>query len=196
MSREKSIPDDELIRAFQEGDRRSFDALVVRYQDRVFNICYRMMGDYEDANDCAQDTFIKMYRSLSGFGFRSSFSTWIYRVAVNTCKNRLSSSAHRRSRAMVRINGSADRDREEGSMDIGDCAHSPNGAFERKEREALIQGAIDSLPREQRTVVVLRDIEGFAYEDIALITGLNLGTVKSKIARARQRLKEKLKGQI
>ena len=81
-------------------------------------------------------------------------------------------------------------------MDIGDCTHTPNGTFERKEREALIQGAIESLPVEQRTVVVLRDIEGLAYEDISEITGLNLGTVKSKIARARQRLKEKLKGQI
>ncbi len=196
MSREKSIPDAELVKAFQAGDQRSFDALVIRYQDRVFNICYRMIGNYEDANDCAQDTFIKMYRSLSGFGFRSSFSTWLYRVAVNTCKNRLASSAYRRSRAMVRINGPADRDNEGGSMDIGDCTHTPNGTFERKEREALIQGAIDSLPGEQRTVVVLRDIEGLAYEDISEITGLNMGTVKSKIARARQKLKEKLKGQI
>jgi RNA polymerase sigma-70 factor (ECF subfamily) len=196
MSSEKPTPDSEHVRAFQEGRKKSFDELVIRYQDRVFNICYRILGNYEDANDCAQDTFIKVYRSLAGFRFRSSFSTWLYRIAVNTCKNRLVSSAYRRNRSMVRINGSTNGDGEERSMDIGDCTHTPNGTFERKERGAVIQEAIESLPENQRTVVVLRDVEGLAYEEIAEVTGLNLGTVKSRIARARERLKEKLKGQI
>ena len=196
MNREKSIPDLELVKAFQEGRKESFDELVVRHQDRVFNICFRMLGNYEDANDCAQDTFIRVYRSLARFRRQSSFSTWLYRIAVNTCKNRLSSSAFRRERSVLRINGSKDGDGDERSMEIGDSTHTPNGAFERREREALIQDAIQSLPDKQRTVVVLRDVEGLSYEEIAEITGMNLGTVKSRIARARERLKHLLKGKI
>jgi RNA polymerase sigma-70 factor (ECF subfamily) len=196
MNREKSTPDLEHVRAFQEGRRKSFDELVIRYQDRVFNICYRMLGNYEDANDCAQDVFIRVYRSLGGFRFQSSFSTWLYRIAVNTCKNRLASSAFQRNRSVLRINGSTNRDGEERPMEIRDSTHTPNGALERKEREAVIQEAIESLPENQRIVVILRDVEGFTYEEIVEITGMNLGTVKSRIARARERLKHKLKGQI
>ncbi len=196
MNIEKPTPDLEHVKAFQEGRKKSFDELVIRYQDRVFNICYRMLGNYEDANDSAQDIFIRVYRSLQGFRLQSSFSTWLYRIAVNTCKNRVGSSSYRRNRSVIRINGSTNRDGEERSMEIGDCTHTPNGALERKEREAVIQKAIESLPENQRTVVVLRDAEGFAYDEIVEITGLNLGTVKSRIARARERLKDKLKGQI
>jgi RNA polymerase sigma-70 factor (ECF subfamily) len=97
---------------------------------------------------------------------------------------------------VLRINGSKDGDGDERSMEIRDSTHTPNGAFERREREALIQDAIQSLPDKQRTVVVLRDVEGLSYEEIVEITGMNPGTVKSRIARARERLKCLLKGKI
>ncbi len=196
MNREKPTSDLEHVKAFQEGRKKSFDELVIRHQDRVFNICYRMLGNYEDANDCAQDVFIRVYRSLDRFRLQSSFSTWLYRITVNVCKNRLSSSAFRRDRSVVRINGAKDGDGEALSMEIKDSSHTPNGAFERKEREAIIQRAIDALPEKQRIVLILRDVEGYSYEDIVEISGLNLGTVKSRIARARERLKKTLKGQV
>jgi RNA polymerase sigma-70 factor (ECF subfamily) len=196
MNRDKPTPDLEYVKAFQEGRKKSFDELVIRYQDKVFNICYRMLGNYEDANDCAQDVFIRVYKSLDRFRFKSSFSTWIYRISINVCKNRLSSSAFRRDRSVVRINGARDGDGEAMSMEIKDSSHTPNGAYERKEREDLIQRAIDSLPEKQRIVLILRDVEGYSYEDIVTISGYNLGTVKSRIARARERLKQTLKGQV
>lgn len=189
MSEAKQKPDHELVRAFQEGNSKAFDELVMRHQDRVFNLCYRMVGTYEDADDCAQETFVRVYRSLNRFGFRSAFSTWLYRIAVNTCKNRLASKSYRRNREMVSINEKAGSERT-ASVEIGDCTYAPNGALERKETEELLQRAIDSLPEDQRTVVVLRDVEDLSYEEIARITGLHLGTVKSKIARGRSRLRD------
>jgi RNA polymerase sigma-70 factor (ECF subfamily) len=191
MSRERQKPDHELARAFQAGDPKAFDELVRRHQERVFNLCYRMVGMYEDADDCAQETFVRVYRSLKEFGFRSAFSTWLYRIAVNTCKNHLASRGYRRNREMVRINGNTAGE-STAPAEIGDCTYAPNGALERKETEELVQRTIDSLPDDQRTVVVLRDVEDLSYEEIARITGLNLGTVKSKIARGRRHLREKL----
>jgi RNA polymerase sigma-70 factor (ECF subfamily) len=189
MSGEKQKADHELVRAFQGGNPKTFDELVRRHQDRVFNLCYRMMGTHEDADDCAQETFVRVYRSLKTFRFRSAFSTWLYRIAVNTCKNRLASKGYRRDREMARINGSAGAEHA-ASMEIGDCTYTPNGALERKATEELLQRAIDSLPEDQRMVIVLRDVEDLPYEEIARITGLHLGTVKSKIARGRSRLRD------
>jgi len=196
MSRKRDKPDHELVEAFQAGDPKAFDGLVVRHQDMVFNLCYRMLGDYDDADDCAQETFVRVYRSLKGFKFKSAFSTWLYRVTVNTCKNRIASAGYRRERETVRINGWADPESDARPLEIRDCTYAPNGAFERREREEEVQRAMDTLPDDQRLVVVLRDIEGLSYEEISVISGLKLGTVKSNIARARRRLREKLKGLI
>ena len=88
-----SKEDAALIRAFQAGNRSAFDQLVVKYKDRLFNLCFWVLGDYHDANDSAQETFIKVFRSLKGFRFESAFSTWLYRIAINTCKNKLKSLA-------------------------------------------------------------------------------------------------------
>ena len=98
--------DSESIRAFQAGEKEAFDSLVRRYQNKIFNISFRFLGDYDEANDCAQETFVKVYRSLRKFRFQSSFSTWLYRIAVNTCKNRISSSHYRRDRKSTRLNSS------------------------------------------------------------------------------------------
>lgn len=178
-----------LIYAFcAEQDKDAFDRLVIKYQDKVFNLCYRFMGNYHDANDCAQDTFVKVFRSLKKFKGESEFSTWLYRIAVNTCKNKLSSLTYRVSKMMVRL----DKPRTE----IKDESNSPEAEFEQSEKGRQIQKAIDALPEDYKTVVVLRDIEGLSYEEIAQITGYNIGTVKSKLARARGRLREKLEGLI
>jgi RNA polymerase sigma-70 factor (ECF subfamily) len=185
------------IEAFLAGDRSAFDKLVLGHQDRVFNVCYRLLGDYEEAGDCAQETFVKVYRALKDFRFGSSFSTWLYAIAVNTCKNKLHSAEFRRRKRMVPID-----DPPEGSAggatvrEIEDPAPSPLAQLAEKERERLVQAAIDELPPDARAVVVLRDVEGFSYEEIVQATGYNMGTLKSKLARARQQLKEKLKGVV
>jgi len=181
-----------LIKAFLTGDNSAFDKLVINYQNRIYNTCYRILGNYEDANDSAQDVFISVFRSLKKFRFRSSFSTWIYRITINTCRNKLRSAGYRRRMKTVRLYNPVDGKEESLSMEIGDDNRTPAKELARKEKAILIQNAIDSLPDPQKTVVVLRDVEGLTYEEIASITELNLGTVKSKIARARHKLREKL----
>ncbi|MGD9321202.1 MAG: sigma-70 family RNA polymerase sigma factor [Desulfobacteraceae bacterium] len=185
-----------LIRAFHEGDKAAFDRLVLKHKDGLFNLCYRLLGDYEEANDSAQETFIKVYRSLKKFRFESAFSTWLYRIAVNTCKNKLKSSAFRQKRKMVPLDNPVLGNRSQPSREIQDESQSPAIELEKKERMKAIQEAINALAPEQKEVVTLRDIEGFSYEEVAEITGFKLGTVKSRLARARQDLRKKLRSVI
>ena len=188
--------DEALVKDFQIGGVGAFDKLVLKHKNRVFNLCYRFLGDYDEANDCAQETFVKVYYSLKKFRLGSAFSTWLYRIAVNICKNRLKSAEYRHSRKMVRLDNPKQSEKGTYSVEIADHSLSPVTVLERKERQMLIQSAIDSLPEEQKAVVILCDIEGLSYAEIARISGYNLGTVKSKIARARERLREKLTGVI
>ncbi|MFA5334515.1 MAG: sigma-70 family RNA polymerase sigma factor [Candidatus Omnitrophota bacterium] len=174
----------------------NFDELVLEHKDKVFNLCYRFLGNYEEADDCAQETFVKVYRSLKDFRRESSVSTWIYRIAVNTCKNRAASAQYRRSRNMVRLDEPKETEDGARPSEIGDDKLSPAKEADRREKGELIQEAIDSLPHDQKSVVILRDVEGLSYEDIAGATGLNPGTVKSKLSRARQELRKKLKGLV
>jgi RNA polymerase sigma-70 factor (ECF subfamily) len=191
-SREDAV----MVSAFQAGNSAAFDKLVLKHKDRVFNLCYWFLGDYQETNDAAQETFIKVFRSLKKFRFESAFSTWLYRIAVNTCRNRLKSSDYRQEKRMVRFDNPGVSEGTRPSVEIGDESRSPMVELERKERRMLIMRAIDSLPTEQKAVVALRDIEGLSYNEIANITGFNLGTVKSKLARARLDLRDKLRGVI
>ncbi len=185
-----------LIKAFQAGDISVFDSLVIRHKDKVFNLCYRLLGDYQDANDFSQEVFIKAYRSLKKFKFESSFSTWIYRIALNTCKNRFRSLEFRNRKRTNRMPNPGVVDHNSRAVDVMDEIPSPLAELENKERTMIIQQAIDSLPKAKRVVVVLRDIQGLSYDEISLVTGLGLGTVKSKLARARLDLRKKLNGVI
>lgn len=186
-----------LIKAFDSGEKAAFDKLVLKYKNRVFNICYRFLADYEEANDCAQETFVKIYRSLKGFRFESTFSTWLYRIALNTCKNKVASLESRLRKRMVRLDSPVgDPGEESCTLEVASRALSPRDEIDRKEKEAIIERAIYSLPQDQKAVIILRDIDLLSYEEIAKVTGYNLGTVKSKLARARQALREKLGGLI
>lgn len=190
-----SETDNDLINAFIRGDHSAFEKIVLRYQDRVFNICFRLLGDRDEAEDFAQEVFIKVYRSLKGFRFKSSFYTWLYRIVINTCKNRIKSVEYRRTKSRVSI----DSDQEHSGntiVDIVDQRPMPDNFLEQKEKMARIQEALNSLPPDQKTVVVLCDIEGLSYDEIASITKNRLGTVKSKISRARLGLRNKLEGII
>lgn len=185
--------DASLIMAFQAGDKAAFDELVLKHKDRLFNLCYRFLGDYQEANDSAQETFIKVYQSLKRFRFESTFSTWSYRIAVNTCKNKLKSLEYRYREKMFPLHNSENPGEGTHSAEIRGEDDSPMTQLEKKERLILIQKAIDSLPAKQKMIVVLRDVEGLSYEEIATSTGYRLGTVKSKLARARLELRKKLR---
>lgn len=185
-----------LVRAIQAGDIAAFDQLVLKHKDKLFNLVYWFLGDYQEANDCAQETFIKVFKSLKKFRFESAFSTWLYRIAMNTCKNRLKSSAYRLKKKTVPLENPEGANGGNFSHAIRNDSTSPVIELEKKERMKLIQESIDSLPEEQKRVVVLRDIQGLSYDEIADISGLNLGTVKSRLARGRLELRNKLKGKI
>ncbi len=187
--------DNDLITASVSGDHSAFEKIVLRYQDRVFNLCFRLLGDRDEAEDSAQEVFIKVYRSLKGFRFKSSFYTWLYRVVVNTCKNRIKSVEYRRTKSRVSIE-SDQENRGNAVSDIVDQGIMQDKALEQKEKMERIEEALNSLPPDQKTVVILCDIEGLSYDEIARITKTRLGTVKSKISRARLGLRNKLEGII
>lgn len=181
---------------FLGGDRRAFDRLVLLHQEMVFSLCFRLMGDYDDADDCAQEVFIKVHRHLGGFRFESSFRTWLYRVTVNTCRNRIDSLEYRMRKKKVRVEAGTGDSGRSTPAEIPDGRESALDALRRKEIGGVIQKALDTLPASQKVVVVLRDIEGRSYGEIVRVTGLNEGTVKSKLSRARLKLREALRGKI
>jgi len=185
------MDDSVLIKRFLENDMASFERLVVKYQDMIFNLCFRMLQDYDEANDSAQETFIKAYCNLKNFRFESNFSTWLYRIAVNTCRNRMTSAFKKVQQKSIPIGPASASERNH--VDIEDSSNDPCSLYEKRELERMIHDAIASLPKALRVLTVLRDIEGKSYEEISMITGVNIGTVKSRLARARHILRERLK---
>lgn len=178
------------------GDRQAFNRLILMHQKVVFNICYRLLGSYDDADDASQEVFIRVHRYLKGFRFESSFRTWLYRITVNTCRSRMDSREYRMRTKKVRIDRIRDEGYDSKPVEIVDRAESPFGALRKKEIGRLIHEAIGALAGQQRLIVVLRDIEGRSYEEIVEITGLKIGTVKSRLSRARLKLREALQGKI
>jgi len=193
MAKEEDRTD---IAAFLSGDREGLDRLVLRHKDRIFNLCYRLLGDYSDAEECAQETFIKVFRSIKGFRFESSFSTWVYTIAVNICKNRRNSAEHRFWKRVLRFVQNSPEEESPADFEIEDPAPSPLVRMTERETEIMLQAAINSLSHDHRTVIVLRHIEELSYEEISAITGYNIGTLKSKLARARLLLQNKLRGEV
>lgn len=179
----------EWIAAAQRGDVQSFNALVRAYEGRAYNLCYRMLGDAESAADATQDTFLSAFRHLRSFR-GGSFRSWLLRIATNTCYDALRA---RKRRPTVSLDLDTDDEHAHSPLQIADAGELPDEYALRRELAAEIQRGLAALPEEQRAVVILCDIEGLAYEEIALITGANLGTVKSRLSRGRARLREQLR---
>ncbi|MBE6008275.1 MAG: sigma-70 family RNA polymerase sigma factor [Lachnospiraceae bacterium] len=174
-----------------KGDVDAFETLIMKYEKTIYNIALRMMTSPEDAKDVSQNVLIKIYNNISRFKGDSLFSTWIYRITVNTCIDEM-----RKNKRKTEI--SMDDEDTGLSRIIQDTAASPEQSIVEKEGYNSIINAINELPEEYKTVITLRDIEGFSYQDIAEITECSLGTVKSRISRARAKLKELLleKGEL
>ncbi len=182
--------DETLVLEFQAGRTGVFDQLVARHRDRIFNLCYWLTGDYQEAEEVAQDVFMKAYGGLPNFQRKAAFSTWLHRIAVNTCKNRMKSLAFR-FKKMTR--SFADGGGNEDGFFSQNDGPTPLDALEQKETAEALKQALKRLAKDKRIVLVLREIEGLSYEQIAEVTGFALGTVKSKLARARADLLKKLK---
>jgi RNA polymerase sigma-70 factor (ECF subfamily) len=173
------------VAQFLGGAEEGFNRLVLKHKDRIFTLCLRMLQDRDEADDAAQETFVRVFHGLKGFRMESRFSTWVYRIAVNACKNKMD------SRAWKDRQGKADL--EAADLEEGHSSATPAEELEAKTRRARIEEAIARLPEEQRVLVVLRDVEGLAYEEIAENLSLNPGTLKSRLNRARAQLQDWLK---
>jgi RNA polymerase sigma factor (sigma-70 family) len=178
-----------LVEVAQRGDVESFNELVRLFEGRVYTLCYRMLGDAESAADAAQDAFLSAFRNLRSFR-GGSFRSWMLRIATNTCYDVL---RVRKRRPSVSLDIEADDESDSSPLQIADTAESPDDFAQRRELAAAIQQGLTELPDEQRIVLILSDIQGLAYEEIAQITNSNLGTVKSRLSRGRARLRDVLK---
>ena len=181
MTREQEA---EVIRRVQKGDGNAFEALVTAYEKNVYNLALRMTGNAQDAEDMAQEAFLKAYNSLDSFRGESKFSVWLYRIVSNLCLDFL----RRQKRLPASSLSVEDDEGEETQLDIPDVSQSPEELLERRlTREAVRQG-LAQLPAEQRQILLLREIQGLSYEEIGQALSLEPGTVKSRIFRARKRL--------
>jgi RNA polymerase sigma-70 factor (ECF subfamily) len=174
-----------LIDKIKQGDLNSFEQLVARYEAKVFTIAYRYTGNHHDAGDLAQEAFIRVYRAIGSFRGESSFLTWLYRVVTNVCKDEM----RRRSRENT---VSIDEMTEWGKQPVPRIKTGPLETVLHKEWQEEIQQVLNSLSYEHRTVIVMRDIQGYTYEEIAFFLECSLGTVKSRLSRARNILKDLL----
>ncbi len=177
-----------LIAQAQRGDVESFNALVPLYEGRVYNLSYRMLGDPDSAADAAQEAFLNAFRNIRSFR-GGSFRSWLLRIATNACYDLLRA---RQRRPSTSLDAAPEDDGDASPLQIADTAESPDEFALRRELAAAIQQALGALPEEQRVIVILCDIEGLPYEEIAQITGANLGTVKSRLSRGRARLRDAL----
>jgi len=178
-----------LIGAAQRGEVEHFNALVRLYESRVYNLCYRMLGDGDSAADAAQDAFFSAFRNLRSFR-GGSFRSWLLRIATNTCYDVLRARKRRPTTSLYVDDEEGD---DSSPLQIADTGESPDAFALRRELAGAIQQALDTLPDEQRLAVVLSDIQGLSYDEIALIMNANLGTVKSRLSRGRARLRDALK---
>jgi RNA polymerase sigma-70 factor (ECF subfamily) len=183
--------DQHLVKRTLHGDTYAFEELVKTYQNKVYMLAYRYMGNEDDANDMAQEAFIKAYRSLRSFKGDASFGTWIYRITTNVCLDEL----RRRKRKIVPISLDeplATLDGDEIEREISDQSLAADVIYEKKEFSQNIQLLLDEMKPEHKTVIVLRDIMELSYEEIAVVLDCSIGTVKSRISRARNILQKKL----
>lgn len=185
----RTLPNDE--------DRQlTFDELVEKYEKRIYNLILRQIGDSEEAADLTQDTFVNAYRAFGAFRGESKISTWLCQIALNACKNRFRQRDRQREFETVSLDAPPAPDRDPETLEIPDWSQSPERALEQKELDLLIRRAITALPDEYRIVLVLCDLEGHSYLEIARLTNLSLEAVKTRIHRGRLMIRRKLEGYL
>ena len=175
--------DSAVVTAFLGGEERAFQELVERYQTRLLNFIYRTIGDRDRAEDLVQEVFIRVYRHLHRFDRSKKFSTWVYTIASNLAKNELRNRSRSPLVLFQTIQGSSDE--EDRPVQFEDTTARPDDMYRKRHLRELVEQTVSQLPEHHRQVFVLRELEGKSYEEIAEITDCNLGTVKSRLNRAR-----------
>lgn len=179
----------ELLKKCRQGDRDAFNILVQTYQRQVINLAYGMLSDTEDATDAAQEVFIKVYRNIDRFEGKSSLSTWIYRITSNVCKDFL----RKRTRTIQSVSiYESSEDDDDRPMEIKDSSPTPQEHMEITETQREVRKALDELPEEYKSVIVMYDLEGLSYDEISNVLQCPVGTIKSRLNRARKALKKNL----
>jgi len=181
--------DQQLVERVQAGDKAAFDLLVRKYQHRVLKLVSRFVSDAAEAEDVAQEAFLKAYRALASFRGDSAFYTWLYRIAINTAKNALVSNRRRPVDFDLDLQDPEQYDRH-ARLKEGD---TPEGVLLTEEIRSVVEKAMEQLPEDLRTAIVLRELEGLSYEEIAEAMDCPVGTVRSRIFRAREAIDKKLK---
>ena len=181
--------DQQLVVRVQKGDRRAFDLLVVKYQHRILALVGRFIADHAEAQDVTQEAFIKAYRALPSFRGDSQFYTWMYRIAVNTAKNHLISRGRKTPTQDIDLDDAAFFADEANMKDVD----TPDGLLQRDQLREVVFAAIEELPEELRRAVTLRELEGMSYEEIAEAMNCPIGTVRSRIFRAREAIEKKMR---
>jgi RNA polymerase sigma-70 factor (ECF subfamily) len=184
----RTLDDSQLVQAHLSGNERAFGVVVERYQVRLLNFVYRIVGDRERAEDLVQEAFIRVHRHLARFDRTKKFSTWIYTIASNLAKNELRNRA--RSPLVLFTTLSPQWDDDERPLEFEDVNAQPDEEFRRRHLREAVDASVAKLPAHHRDVFVLRELEGRSYEEIAEITHCNLGTVKSRLNRARNAFAE------
>ena len=181
MTREE---ESRIVQKVLRGDVNAFEKLVLEYEKNVYNIAMRMTGNAEDASDMTQEAFIKAYNSLQSFRGDSKFSVWIYRIATNVCLDFLRSKSRRPTVSL----SVEDNDGEEVQLDVADESQSPELLLDRQMTRESVRRGLETLSPEYRQILLLREIQGLSYDEISQALGLEVGTVKSRIFRARKKL--------
>lgn len=181
----------ELIKKCQQGDVEAFEKLIASYQRKVYTIAYRYMGKREEAEDLAQEAFIKVFRSIKSFRGESSFQTWLYHVVSNVCRDALRKNSRR---AEDYLDCAITTEKGEIKREVADWSLSPEQVVESKELGEFLQSMINQLSPQHKEVIIMREIQDMSYEEIANELGCSLGTVKSRLSRARRSLREKIEG--
>jgi RNA polymerase sigma-70 factor (ECF subfamily) len=186
------LTDQQLVERVQRGDKRAFDLLVLKYQHKIFGLVSRYLRDSDEIQDVAQEAFIKAYRALPRFRGDSAFYTWLYRIAINTAKNHLMSKSRRPPTSDIDVEDAQYFDGDSPLRDI----ENPENALYGEELKQVVNQAMNKLPEDLRTAVTLREFEGLSYEDIADVMECPVGTVRSRIFRAREAIDREVKRQM
>ena len=184
-----NIIDKEIIERVKGGDKKAYDLLVLKYKQRVINLISRFVKNHSDALDVSQETFIKAYRALPNFRGESAFYTWLYRIAVNTAKNHLTVQSRKITKSDYDV---TDIEQIEGNMSLIEQT-TPENLLHKDELQETVLKTIENLPEDLKSAIMLREIDGLSYEDIANVMGCPVGTVRSRIFRARETIDNKIK---
>ena len=179
--------DELLLRRACKGDVQAFEELMQSHESRIYAIALRMMGNREDAQACAQEAIVRIYRAMGSFKGQSALATWIYRITMNTCLDEL---RRRKARKVTSLDSLVDN-----GWSPTDTGDTPEEHGLRVEKQNALKQAIQSLPDDMRAAIILRDVKGYSYDEIASILDANVGTIKSRISRGREKLREILSKQ-